>query len=165
MITKPQPALVYLFDWGNTLMLDDSNQSLPMVEWRQVAAMDGALALLKLLSQSSRIMLATGAATSNETQIRAALDRVDLGQYIERIYCQANTGLTKSAAFYQFILDDLSLPPCAAVMVGDHFDKDILAANAIGIPAIWLNTQTKESRSAPLHCTIHHLAELEIAIQ
>ncbi len=162
---ESNPPLVYLFDWGDTLMQDDPNQSLPMVEWEHVTVVDGALALLKKLSKTSRVMLATGAAASNETQIAAALKRVGLDQYIERIYCQANVGIPKSAAFFQFILDDLSLAPNKVVMVGDHFDKDILAANASGIPAIWLNTQSVESRSNPLHFTIHHLSELEIQIR
>ena len=162
---KSKPPLVYLFDWGDTLMRDDPNQSLPMIEWEHVAAVDGALALLEKLSKASRIMLAAGAAASNEAQIAAALKRVGLNQYIERIYCQSNVGLPKSAAFYQFILDDLSLAPNEVVMVGDHFDKDILAANASGIPAIWLNTRSVETRSDPLHFTIHHLSELDIQTQ
>ncbi|WP_027468322.1 HAD family hydrolase [Deefgea rivuli] len=160
MTAKPKSPLVYLFDWGDTLMRDDPNQSLPMAEWEHVEAVDGALALLTKLSQSSRLMLATSAAASNEAQIRAALDRVGLGQYMERIYCQANVGFTKSTQFYQFILDDLALNPTEIVMIGDHFDNDVLAANALGISAVWLNTQNQYQATSKLHTTIHHLSEL-----
>ncbi len=161
MHLSAKSPLVYLFDWGDTLMRDDPTKTLPMVEWEQVAAMNGALPLLAKLRQTSRIMLATSAAASNEAQIRAALQRVGLAQYIERIYCQANVGHSKSSAFYQFILNDLSLAPSDVLMIGDHFDNDILAANAASIPAIWLNRQSKDVRSAPLHSTIHHLSALE----
>jgi FMN phosphatase YigB (HAD superfamily) len=47
-----------------------------------------------------------------------------------------------------------------ALMVGDSFAKDVLAANAVGIAAVWLNERTPEQRNATAHFTIHTLPDL-----
>lgn len=37
----------YLFDWGDTLMVDFPNENVPMYLWENVAAVEGALEVLK----------------------------------------------------------------------------------------------------------------------
>jgi FMN phosphatase YigB (HAD superfamily) len=54
----------------------------------------------------------------------------------------------------------LGIPPAQALMVGDSFEKDILAANAVGISAVWFNERTKDNRNERLHFTIHTLPDL-----
>jgi putative hydrolase of the HAD superfamily len=155
------PAI--LFDWGDTVMKDDPSQNTPMVDWPQVEMVTGVETLLEAIHTGGRVIaLATGAEVSNETQIREALARVNLDRYFDKIYCFGNTGQRKpSAAFYQFILDDLKVQPAEALMIGDSFEKDVLAANQLGIAGVWFNPSTPETRNGAGFVTVHSMAELQ----
>jgi FMN phosphatase YigB (HAD superfamily) len=151
-----------LFDWGDTVMKDDSFQAAPMVDWPTVEIVADVDRLLAFLHRNGRVIaLATGAAVSDETQIRGALARVELDRYFKKIYCFGNTGEHKpSAAFYRFILNDLKIQPAEALMIGDSFEKDVLAANQVGLPAIWFNPSTPERRDGELYSTARSMTEL-----
>jgi putative hydrolase of the HAD superfamily len=145
-----------LFDWGDTVMRDNPVLTVPMVEWQTVEAVEGIAEVLAYLRSSGRqVILATSADISNEEQIRGALRRVDLAGYFARIYSFKNTGLPKGEAFYLHILSDLGIPAAEALMVGDHFAKDIQAANAVGIFAVWFNPRNGETHTDNLHVTAH----------
>jgi FMN phosphatase YigB (HAD superfamily) len=158
-----QPSLYthIFFDWGDTVMVDDPAQTAPMTDWptvRRVPGIEIVLAQVKAAGQT--ICLATSADVSDEGQIRAALARVGLDQFFDKIFCFKNTGLPKGEAFYRQVLSSLGLDPARALMIGDSFAKDVLAANAVGIAAIWLNASTPEARNSEKHCTVHSLDEL-----
>ena len=142
-------------------MRDDPTSLLPMVEWRTIEVIEGIADVLDCLHvMGRRIMLATSASISDESQIRGALARAGLDEYFSHIYCFKNTGLTKGEAFYRPILNDLRSPASDALIIGDGFERDVLAANAIGIFAIWFNPRTFEVRKGELHVTVHSLKEL-----
>jgi putative hydrolase of the HAD superfamily len=150
-----------LFDWGDTVMRDDPSLTVPMVEWPTVEVIEGIADALEYLHSSGRqIVLATSAEISNESQIRGALARVGLDEYFSHIYCFKNTQLPKGEDFYRHILHDLNLPASEALMVGDHFQKDVQAANAVGIFAVWFNPKSAETRKGNLHTTVHSMQEL-----
>ncbi|MFZ5878157.1 MAG: HAD family hydrolase [Chloroflexota bacterium] len=151
-----------LFDWGDTVMCDDDPISpIPMVAWPSVRAVPGVeAALAHLQAAGCACILATSAAISDEAQIRGALERVGLAPFFARIYCFKNTGLPKGEAFYRHILADLGLPAASAWMVGDSFEKDVLAANRAGLFAIWFNPYTDETRSGEGHVTVHSMQAL-----
>ena len=152
---------VILFDWGDTVMRDDPASSVPMVEWPTIEAVDGIAEVLAQLHASGRTcILATSASISDEAQIRGALARASLDRFFSRIYCFKNTGLAKGEAFYRHILEDLGLSASSALMVGDGFEKDILAPNAVGISAVWFNPRSDEFRSGEGHVTVHSMEEL-----
>lgn len=140
-------------------MKDFPNQA-PMVEWPMVEAIPGAKETLSQLSKAATLILATSADVSDESQIRGALKRVGLDSYIQKVYSFKNTGLKKSPEFYRYILKDLDAMPEEAVMVGDSFEKDVLAANEAGLKAIWFNPKTHENRADKFHQTIHSLSKL-----
>ena len=153
---------IILFDWGDTLMRDDPLQTSAMVTWPNVELVDGADRLVAhLTSNGYRLGLATSAAVSNENEIRSALERVKINKYFEKIYCFGNTGLQKpSAAFYMYILEDLNLKPQDVLMIGDNLEKDVLAPNRLGIPAIWYNPSTPDAKAGDICFTVHHLADV-----
>jgi FMN phosphatase YigB (HAD superfamily) len=159
MIPIQYPTI--LFDWGDTVMRDDPASTIPMVEWPTVEVIEGIESVLEYLQSSGRrIMLATSASISNEAQIWAALARAHLDSYFSRIYCFKNTHLPKSEEFYRHILKDLGISADKALMVGDSFEKDVLAANRIGIFAVWFNPRLAEVHSSELHSTVHSMQEL-----
>ena len=150
-----------LFDWGDTVMHDDPASIAPMVEWERIEVVEGVVDVLEYLRSSGRqIALATSAAISDEGQIRGALRRGGLDAYFSKIYCFKNTHLSKGEAFYRYVLKDLGISPSDALMVGDGFETDIQAANAVGIFAAWFNPRTDETRSHELHTTVLSMQEL-----
>lgn len=156
------PYLTVLFDWGDTVIRDYPTITTPMVEWEKLEIIDSiADVLADLHSSGHRIVLATSASISDEGQIRGALARVGLGQYFSHIYCFKNTQLSKGEAFYRHILTDLNISASDVMMVGDSFEKDVLAANAVGIFAVWFNPTTAETRNEAMHMTVHSMQELQ----
>jgi FMN phosphatase YigB (HAD superfamily) len=150
-----------LFDWGDTVMRDHLEILLPMVEWNTIEVVEGIAEVLAYLHDSGRcIMLATSADISDEGQIRGALRRGGLDTYFSHIYCFKNTHLSKGEDFYRHILKHLRLSPLDVLMVGDRFEKDVQAANAAGIFAVWFNTRSEKTRKGDWHITVHSMAEL-----
>jgi FMN phosphatase YigB (HAD superfamily) len=155
-----------LFDWGDTVMRDDPASTVPMVEWQTVQVVAGIADVLAYLRSSGRrSILATSASISDESQIRGALirgalRRGGLDNYFSEIYCFKNTHLPKGEAFYRHILSNLHIPASEALMVGDGFEKDVQAANAVGIFAVWFNPRSDEDRMGELHITVHSMWDL-----
>lgn len=135
---------VWLFDWGNTLMVDFPHESGKMCDWKRVEIVDGADALLETLYGRAEICIATDARDSSEADIWKALARVGLDRYITTCFCRENIGLPKGEPLYlKRILERLGKPPEAVTMVGDQYEKDILPAVTIGMRGILLNSDGK----------------------
>lgn len=144
-------------------MRDNPAISTPMVEWPTVETIEGIADVLEVLHISGRrIVLATSASVSDESQIRRALARVGLAPYFSRIFCFKNTQLTKGEAFYRYVLNELGIPASEALMVGDSFEKDVQAANAVGMFAVWFNPRSEETRQDKLYVTVHSMQELQM---
>lgn len=151
---------IYLFDWGDTLMIDFPNVNGKMCDWEVVEAVSGAEQMLKVLSKQAKIYIATGADDSAETDIEQAFNRVGLSQYISGYFCKDNLGVSKGTPeFFSAILAKLNESAENIAMVGDNLEKDIKPALAVGIQAIWL---TKNSTVSTLRNikTINQLSEL-----
>ena len=150
-----------LFDWGDTVMHDYPEITIPMVEWERVEVVEGIGDVLAYLHSSGRrLVLATSAAISDERQIRGALARGGLDSYFSHIYCFKNTNLPKDEAFYRYILNDLGISASEALMVGDGFEKDVQIPNTLGIFAVWFNPKSNEIRTDDLHVTVHSMREM-----
>ncbi|KJY88330.1 HAD family hydrolase [Vibrio neptunius] len=131
---------IYLFDWGNTLMVDFPDQQGKMYLWPNVKAVKNAECTLKALSLQYPIYVATSAQDSSEQDIQQAFQRVGLDPYINGYFCKANLGLDKNRAeFYLEIAKTLCHPPHQLIMVGDALEKDIYPANEAGLQTIWYN--------------------------
>jgi putative hydrolase of the HAD superfamily len=151
-----------LFDWGNTVMRDYPEITVPMVEWDEIEIIDGIADVLAYLHASGRrIVLATSASISDEKQIWGALARGRLDIYFSRIYCFKNTHLPKGEAFYRHILNDLNIPASGALMVGDGFESDVQNPNFLGIFAVWFNPISDETREIDLYASVHSMEELQ----
>jgi len=140
-------------------MVDQPENQVPMCEWAELSEVEGANKLLAILNKSGHCHLASNSISSTEQQIRKALSRVGLNQYIENIYCYRTLGLKKpDQEFYDHILSDLGASRSEVVMIGDGLEKDVIGALNSGIQAIWYN-----SKNAPVPENIHaieHLLEL-----
>jgi putative hydrolase of the HAD superfamily len=151
----------YLFDWGDTLMVDLPGYSGPMKSWPEVKAVEGARKTLEYLSKVSMCHLVTNAKDSYEDDIREALARVNLDVYLSRIFCYRNVGFEKpSREFFSKVMESLGLAPKDIALVGDSFEKDILGAISNGIYSFWYNPLNAEVKEGKMYSTIHSLVEL-----
>jgi putative hydrolase of the HAD superfamily len=138
----------YLFDWGDTLMVDIPNQTGPMCDWPKVQIVDGAKACLQRLSQHAQCHLATNAQNSTEGQIRLALKTAGLSEHINHIFCRENLGVGKTdVSYYQKITDKLNVNPDQVTMVGDSLERDVHQALKAGIKAVWFNPKNADAPS------------------
>ena len=154
-------TLIYLFDWGDTLMVDFPEQSGKMCEWTTVQAVNGAEETLKKLSAISKVYVALNAADSSETEIKSAFVRVGLSQYISGYFCKANLGIGKGTPeFFHKIIKVLGVETQSVVMVGDTYNKDIEPAITAGIRAIWFNPTNQSVGVNHNVKQISHLAEI-----
>lgn len=151
---------IFLFDWGDTLMVDFPGEQGRMCDWETVAIVDGARETLEFLSQNHHIYIATGASESTEHDIRAAFERVDLAHYVSGYFCKNNLGLIKgSPKFYTAIVSRLKVAPGDVTMVGDSYEKDIQPAVEAGLQAVWLTQDAERSIDSSV-CRVSTLLEL-----
>lgn len=147
--TSASTVRAILFDWGNTLMVDDG---LPgrMLDRPHVEAVPGAAEALAALHKCCPLYVATNADLSGEAEVLAALDRVGLAQYFDGVFSSRDIGAHKpEAAFYGAVLDALHARAVArgesapradeVVMVGDNYANDVAGALAAGLRAVWIN--------------------------
>jgi membrane-associated phospholipid phosphatase/beta-phosphoglucomutase-like phosphatase (HAD superfamily) len=167
------PAIEVVFlDWGNTLMVDNGMREGPMKDWEKVEAEAGAQEALLRLRARYRLVVATNAADSPGSDVRLALARVGLDQYVDDVISSADVGDHKpNYAFYRAVLlreGDRGLPldPRRAVMVGDGTTNDIAGAQRAGIRTIWYNPTKRRFPEAgqPPDAMIRKLTELPAAV-
>lgn len=121
-------------------MVDLANQEGPMCDWPEVQVVHGAVACLQRLSQHAQCHLATNAEDSTEAQIRLALDRAGLSEYISHVFCRENLGVGKTdPSYFSKIIDVLAVSPKHITMLGDSLERDVNQAKNAGINAIWYN--------------------------
>lgn len=159
---------VYLFDWGDTLMVDFPSAQGKMCEWKTVQAVDGAYELLSKLANHAVIYIATGAAQSSESEIEQAFARVGLSQFISGYFCKANLGIAKGdpeflpAILSKINADKIKSDNSAIFMVGDSLTKDVIPALNAGIQSIWFKRNSTEEAPSGVR-VISALSELSIS--
>ena len=133
----------------------------PMVGWPRVERIEGALEVLAELHKTWVLALATNAVNSSEEQIWAALRRVRLDCFLDKVYCFRKIGHKKpSSEFFAYVLNDLGVDRSSVFMVGDDFESDILGAVRSRIRAIWFNGHSGEERETDMYRTVHDLKSL-----
>lgn len=158
-----------LFDWGNTVMKVFPDQIGPMALWPEVAAIDGLQQVLPKLKQQFRIVLVSDAEDSDRIQVARALNRANLVEFFEEIFTPTELNARKPAPdYYRRVLNHLAIAPENAIMIGDNYEKDIIAAKQAGLWTIWYNPNHCQlpENSYPYHdVEIHQLSELTEVIQ
>jgi putative nucleotidyltransferase with HDIG domain len=127
----------------------------PMADWPEVAAIEGAAEMLQRLNGQYPLILGTNALDSKRETIRAALDRVGLGQYLTEIYTFQQLGFRKpELGFFRGLERALGCAPHELLMVGDEYRNDMIGAWRAGWKTAWLNAS---HRMAPGLMPVHTL--------
>lgn len=131
-----------LFDWGDTLMRIFPEFRGPMAEWPRVEVVSGAKEVLAELVREYGLVIATNASDSDAGEIRKALKRVELDDFIEEIFITKNMGYQrKERGFYLALADKVGCCRTEIVMIGDSYRGDVFSAKDAGLRAIWFNPQ------------------------
>ena len=110
----------YIFDWGDTLMVDFPDKKGRMMDWDFVEEIEGAGETLSYLSENAKIYVGTGAAKATSESIEAALKRVGLDKYVSGYFYPIEVGYEKpSREFYSAICNAIGLEKADVTMVGD----------------------------------------------
>ncbi|GAA6185995.1 HAD family hydrolase [Aliiglaciecola sp. NS0011-25] len=149
----------YLFDWGDTLMVDFPDQQGKMCNWSKVEAVAGAYETLQSIAANSTIYVATNAAESTALDIAAAFAKVGLAKFIAGYFGRFNLGVAKgSSEFYVKIAANIKQQTSNMVMVGDSLERDIIPAIEAGLEAIWLN---HSNQPMPSNLTCRQIKSLD----
>jgi len=138
---------VYLFDWGDTLMVDIKDQPGHMKDWPEVLEVSGAKILLEKLSYNSKLFVATGSKGTNADLMEQAFKRTRFSNSLSGYFCPDNVGHEKpSAEFYKKIASMVNCSIDEITMVGDNLERDVLPALEVGMKTIWLNHFNVEAK-------------------
>ena len=157
------PLTTLVFDWGDTLMVNIPDQSGPMAKWPTVAAVEGALPALSMLSGRFTCLLATNASDSRSHEVRQALARVGLDAQFKAVFTSGELGFRKpDPRFFSAIQSVLGLDPEKILMIGDDYRSDILGARQAGWRGLWFNPAGKTAPGLlPIQDgEVTHLADL-----
>jgi putative hydrolase of the HAD superfamily len=155
------------FDWGGTLMLEDSRFNSAMVDWPEVAAVDGIREALQALKGHYRMVVVTNATESNAALARAALARVGLDSFFSDIFTFNEVKARKpDPRFFRGVESALGTAPHHMAMVGDYFWADVVGACQAGWRAMWFNPQGEACPGLipPHSAELVHMADLPAAL-
>mgnify|MGYP000846049860 FL=1 len=156
-----------VFDWGDTLMVNFTQYDGPMADWPQVQAVDGIGTALQALHGSCALYVGTNAQASSADQVRAALGRVGLAQYLDGIFTYAELGARKpQPQFFHNLAAHIQVPAEHIAMVGDEWKNDVLGAHRAGWRSVWYNPTSRPAASlTPLQdADLTHLSDLPQAL-
>lgn len=150
-----------LFDWGNTLMVDDPTRDDPMHKWSHLQIVPGVAEVLPKLAQRHVLAVATNAVHSKMDDVRLALARVGIAHYFKHLFCAADMGLTKeNPEFWKMVLTTMGARAEDCMMIGDSLQADILPATRNGLSAIWFLHGPDDTMTMPHFLTIRNFREL-----
>jgi putative hydrolase of the HAD superfamily len=88
-------------------------------------------------------------------------DRVGLARYFKFVLFAHDHGVRKpESAFYEAVLAATGCRADELIHVGDSIENDVVAAQALGIRAVWLNRDRKRNIASGAWAEIHSLADL-----
>jgi HAD superfamily hydrolase (TIGR01509 family) len=161
MISLPTLPPHILFDWGNTLMVDDPARTDPMHLWPEVKTVPGAEFVVSRLAESHLLSIATNASPSRAADVRKALARVSLDDYFRHIFCAQDLGFQKQdPEFWKAVTDTLQVAPSEICMIGDSLETDIMPATRAGLMTVWFYPTNDNSVTMPHFTSIRTLREM-----
>ncbi len=155
-----------IFDWGDTLMVDDKGQPGPMAYWPNVEWVKGARDALENLYKKFPIYIASNSGFSDTALLKKAFDRVDGEHFFTKIFASKDIGFEKpDSRFFQFIIDDLKIKPSSAIMIGNDYIKDICGGKIAGMKTVFLSDSNDYEKYPNADIIIDSMKDLPEAIE
>jgi putative hydrolase of the HAD superfamily len=157
-------AKILLFDCGNTIMVDFKLPG-PMFTWERVAWVKGAEDALKALAGYT-CCIATNAGESDTEAVKKGLARVGADTYFNFIFSSWELGFEKpDPRFFQYIIGELKTDPANCIMIGDNYEKDIIAAKSAGMKTILFNPPDLRGPFPYADSVIRGMNQLSVTIE
>ncbi|MGK3997884.1 HAD family hydrolase [Sorangium sp. So ce1024] len=135
------------FDWGGTLMSERGPEDIPMGNWPEVEAIEGALECLEALAGRLPLAIATNASVSRRPMIELALSRVGFDGYFSHVFCFTELGFRKSQPrFWRAVERGLGVPLENVAMIGDSYEQDAVYPRQFGVQGVWFNHRSSVER-------------------
>lgn len=105
------------------------------------------------------VMITNGSPSLQQTKLSITPELVP---YFDQIMISGDFGVGKpDPSIFEHVLQLCDLKPEEALMVGDNRMTDILGANRVGIPSVWINRKNEEANDVKPTYEITSLEELE----
>jgi putative hydrolase of the HAD superfamily len=167
-MTKTEEITTLVFDWGDTLMRTISGYTGAMVDWPEIAVVDGVPLALDQLAGHYRLVVGTNAADSSAAQVMAALQRGGIGQYFQAVFTAHQLGGLRKpdVGYFHALQAALGEPAHHMLMLGDDYQVDVLGAYQAGWRTVWFNPGGRACPGlAPLQDTdLYQMANLPDAL-
>jgi putative hydrolase of the HAD superfamily len=138
-----------LFDWGDTLMVDDPALKTPMATWDKVSACDGVLEAMPRLSGRVTCSVASNASDSDVTLMKKAFERVKLDGYFGHYFTSKELEAKKpNPLFFMNAAKLLGVQPNEVCMIGNNYENDIVGAKKAGLATVLITTLDGEYSAA-----------------
>jgi len=137
---------ILIFDWGDTIMVDNPLLTTPMYQWDKVSIISNADIVLHMLFNKFKIVVASNAGVSDEKMMKMALERVDIAKYFDLFFTSKELGFEKpNILFFKRILEITDCKPNECIMIGNSYEKDIIGAKKAGINTIYFNSKSHKN--------------------
>ncbi|MBY0096681.1 HAD family hydrolase [Mesobacillus maritimus] len=115
--------------------------------------------VLDALKKDYRLLLLTnGSPDLQQTKLKITSELVP---YFDQIVISGDYGKGKpDTGIFEHALELMNVHKNEAIMVGDNLMTDILGANQVGMPSVWINRHQKERNEIIPTYEIKHLEEL-----
>jgi FMN phosphatase YigB (HAD superfamily) len=167
-MAKVDEITTLVFDWGDTLMRTIPGYIGAMVDWPEIAVVDGVAQALEQLAGRYRLVVGTNAADSSAAQVLAALQRGGIGQYFQEVFTAHQLGGLRKPdpGYFHALQAALGEPAHHMLMVGDDYQVDVLGAYQSGWRSVWYNPDVRACPGlAPLQDTdLYQMAGLPDAL-
>jgi putative hydrolase of the HAD superfamily len=131
-----------LFDWGDTLMVDDPKLTYPMAEWESVSACDGVTETLPKLAALMPCSVVSNASQSDGLMMKKAFERVNLSSCLTHFLTPNEINAHKPAP--EFFINAAALVganPLECCMIGNSYESDIVGAKQTGMKTVLITKQ------------------------
>jgi putative hydrolase of the HAD superfamily len=131
-----------LFDWGDTLMVDNPAFSTPMAEWDSVSACDGVAETLPKLAVILPCSVVSNASQSDSLMMKKAFERVNLTSFLTHFLTPKEIKAHKPTT--EFFINAAALVgvnPIECCMIGNSYESDIVGAKYAGMKTVLVTKQ------------------------
>ncbi|WP_062047058.1 HAD family hydrolase [Bacillus sp. JCM 19034] len=112
----------------------------------------------KLKGEYKLLLLTNGSPDLQQTKLTIT---PEIAPYFDEIIISGGFGKGKpDPTIFEHALERIGVNKDEAIMVGDNLMTDILGANRVGIPSVWINRHNKERNEVIPTYEITHLNEL-----
>lgn len=154
-----------VFDWGDTVMKDFGLPG-PMYTWDKLEWIKDLEEALKRLSKDYICVIATNAEESNSEDMKKALQKIGADQYFSYFFSSKDLEYQKpDVKFFENILQEVGVRPEEAIMIGDHYEKDIVGAAEAGMHTILYNENLAHGYFEMADVVIHGMDELKDTVK